>query len=199
MTSRTGSRYAFDPGAFSLELLLTGGPEPWEHYEILDAPAVLADWLTGSRLAAFAPLTVDDLRIRPAELTRIKAFRDALWRIVPSVVDGDWRVVPQTGRDPADVALINDSVGTPPRPRLDPVSGKRGWATPVTGTQVLAAAAADAIDLLGGDRLGRLRQCQGGRCYLVFLDTSRPGNRRWCSMQHCGNLHKVSSYRSRRD
>ncbi|MDI5982688.1 CGNR zinc finger domain-containing protein, partial [Amycolatopsis magusensis] len=29
------------------------------------------------------------------------------------------------------------------------------------------------------------------------LDTSRPGNRRWCSMQRCGNRNKVKAYRER--
>jgi predicted RNA-binding Zn ribbon-like protein len=31
----------------------------------------------------------------------------------------------------------------------------------------------------------------------MFYDTSRPGNRRWCSMQRCGNRHKVGNYRTR--
>jgi predicted RNA-binding Zn ribbon-like protein len=39
--------------------------------------------------------------------------------------------------------------------------------------------------------------CEGDDCYLMFFDTSRPGNRRWCSMQRCGNRHKVGAYRSR--
>ena len=32
---------------------------------------------------------------------------------------------------------------------------------------------------------------------LLFVDQSRPGSRRWCSMQRCGNLAKVRSYRDR--
>ncbi|MEE1805114.1 CGNR zinc finger domain-containing protein, partial [Streptomyces sp. BE133] len=28
-------------------------------------------------------------------------------------------------------------------------------------------------------------------------DTSRPGRRRWCAMERCGNLHKVRAHRAR--
>nr|WP_246591510.1 CGNR zinc finger domain-containing protein [Aminobacter anthyllidis] len=39
----------------------------------------------------------------------------------------------------------------------------------------------------------RLRSCP--RCGWLFLDTSRGGKRRWCSMQTCGNREKVSRHR----
>jgi predicted RNA-binding Zn ribbon-like protein len=38
----------------------------------------------------------------------------------------------------------------------------------------------------------RLRKC--GQCVLHFLDTSKKGTRRWCSMQMCGNRLKVAAY-----
>ncbi len=190
MTGGDGVTYLFDPGSFCLELLLTGGPPPWDRHEILHTPADLTGWLTGSRLALGQPLGADDLRIRPAELRRVRELRDALWRAVPAVIRGD---LPAAG----DVAVINAGAGEPPRTRLDPATGVRDWAAPVTGTQVLGAAAREAIELLGTDLSSRVRQCEGVRCYLIFLDTSRPGNRRWCSMQRCGNRHKVNSYRRR--
>lgn len=39
----------------------------------------------------------------------------------------------------------------------------------------------------------RLRSCP--RCDWLFLDTSRGGKRRWCSMRVCGNREKVSRHR----
>ncbi|TIU06903.1 MAG: CGNR zinc finger domain-containing protein, partial [Mesorhizobium sp.] len=33
------------------------------------------------------------------------------------------------------------------------------------------------------------------RCGWLFLDTSRGGKRRWCSMRTCGNREKVSRHR----
>jgi predicted RNA-binding Zn ribbon-like protein len=41
----------------------------------------------------------------------------------------------------------------------------------------------------------RVRQC--GNCVLHFLDTSKKGTRRWCSMQLCGNRVKVAAYAKR--
>ena len=38
----------------------------------------------------------------------------------------------------------------------------------------------------------RVRKC--GQCVLHFLDTSKKGTRRWCSMQLCGNRLKVAAY-----
>ncbi|MBS1851547.1 MAG: CGNR zinc finger domain-containing protein [Acidobacteria bacterium] len=42
----------------------------------------------------------------------------------------------------------------------------------------------------------RIRKC--GQCVLHFLDTSKKGTRRWCSMQLCGNRLKVAAYSRRR-
>lgn len=41
----------------------------------------------------------------------------------------------------------------------------------------------------------RVRKC--GECVLHFLDTSKKGTRRWCSMQLCGNRLKVAAYARR--
>jgi predicted RNA-binding Zn ribbon-like protein len=43
----------------------------------------------------------------------------------------------------------------------------------------------------------RVRQCSADNCLIVYLDTSRPGRRRWCAMQRCGNRHKVAEHRAR--
>ncbi|TKT69418.1 CGNR zinc finger domain-containing protein [Aquamicrobium sp. LC103] len=43
----------------------------------------------------------------------------------------------------------------------------------------------------------RLHACP--RCGWLFVDTSRGGRRRWCSMQTCGNREKASRHRLRAD
>jgi hypothetical protein len=61
----------------------------------------------------------------------------------------------------------------------------------------LATVAVDAVELLGaGD--GRLRLCEGPGCSLLFHDGSRPGRRRWCSTERCGNRFNTATYRRRR-
>ena len=61
----------------------------------------------------------------------------------------------------------------------------------------LAAVALDAVELLSLDD-GRLRLCEGPGCSLVFYDSSRPGTRRWCSTERCGNRVNTTTYRRRR-
>src|SRR5215469_1506258 len=41
----------------------------------------------------------------------------------------------------------------------------------------------------------RARKCD--QCVLHFVDTSKKGTRRWCSMQLCGNRLKVAAYAAR--
>ncbi len=48
-----------------------------------------------------------------------------------------------------------------------------------------------AAELLTSDQLNRVGKCAGDSCGWLFLDTSRSGRRRWCEMQHCGNLAKA--------
>ena len=62
----------------------------------------------------------------------------------------------------------------------------------------LSAIARDAIDLLTGPLGHRIRVCAAPECELLFVDASRPGTRRWCSMQRCGNLTKVRAHRRTR-
>ncbi len=50
--------------------------------------------------------------------------------------------------------------------------------------------AAELVELLD-QRGDRIRGCANPDCVLWFLDTTRPGTRRWCSMAACGNRDKA--------
>lgn len=52
------------------------------------------------------------------------------------------------------------------------------------------ACAAQLVALLESHG-ARVRACANAECVLWFLDTSRPGTRRWCSMAGCGNRDKA--------
>ena len=43
---------------------------------------------------------------------------------------------------------------------------------------------------------GRVRKCEA--CIVHFVDTSKKGSRRWCSMNICGNKIKVAAYQQRK-
>jgi predicted RNA-binding Zn ribbon-like protein len=56
---------------------------------------------------------------------------------------------------------------------------------------------ADGVaELLSEVERSRLRKCEA--CVVHFVDTSKKGSRRWCSMNLCGNKHKVASYQRRK-
>jgi predicted RNA-binding Zn ribbon-like protein len=67
----------------------------------------------------------------------------------------------------------------------------------VRATQALSTLAPEMIDLLSGPLSGRIRECASDNCALVFVDSSRPGARRWCAMQRCGNRDKLRALRAR--
>jgi len=56
---------------------------------------------------------------------------------------------------------------------------------------------ADAVDLLTGIALERVKRCPAHDCQWFFFDTSRNGTRRWCAMSDCGTKDKVQRYRDR--
>jgi predicted RNA-binding Zn ribbon-like protein len=51
------------------------------------------------------------------------------------------------------------------------------------------------VDLLHGESLGRLGECE--RCRWLFLDTSANRSRRWCSMDACGGIEKMRRHRAK--
>jgi predicted RNA-binding Zn ribbon-like protein len=72
------------------------------------------------------------------------------------------------------------------RPGLAPAR----WRDPDAVTAFLAMLSIEAFFGLPRERV---RSCP--RCGWLFLDTSRGGKRRWCSMRICGNREKVSRHR----
>lgn len=61
---------------------------------------------------------------------------------------------------------------------------------------LLAPLAHSAAMLFATANRERVRKCE--QCVLHFLDTSKKGTRRWCSMQLCGNRLKVAAYAARK-
>jgi predicted RNA-binding Zn ribbon-like protein len=55
-----------------------------------------------------------------------------------------------------------------------------------------------AAELLASADIGRIRECAGDQCTWMFLDNSRAGTRRWCSMTSCGNRAKARRHYHRK-
>jgi predicted RNA-binding Zn ribbon-like protein len=169
-------------GSLALDLVATVADRPGAHRERLKTADDLDRWLVEAGLGTAPKASADDL-------TDAQQLREAVWSLVErSLADGSPR--------PADRRLVNEwAARHPPLPQLGP-----GW-TPVSDGRndvggALSAVALDAVDLLAGPDRTRIRRC--GRCTLHFVDRSRPGNRRWCSMELCGNRSKAEAYRDRR-
>ena len=65
------------------------------------------------------------------------------------------------------------------------------------GRALLGHVARRAVALLAGQEGGVIRQCAGDGCAILFVDQSRAGGRRWCSMSACGNRAKAAAFRRR--
>jgi predicted RNA-binding Zn ribbon-like protein len=147
----------------------------------------LGEWLAEPPLAA-----VMTVPVAARELAAAKTLRQAIWDAAHAQA--------ARHRLPAGaVAIINRAAAAAPLvPELVADGTTAGWATPVRATQALSTLAREMIELLSGPLSGRIRECASDDCPLVFVDTSRPGARRWCAMERCGNRHKLRALRARR-
>jgi predicted RNA-binding Zn ribbon-like protein len=182
-----GGSFWFDAGAVCLDFAHTGGDGQYARFETLHEPADLGEWLAEPPLEAVmtAPLTA-------LELTAAKALRQAIWDAAHARAAD--RPLPAGA-----VATINGAAaGAPLVPELTADDTTAGWVPPVRATQALSTLAREMIELLSGPLSGRIRECASDNCPMVFVDSSRPGARRWCSMERCGNRHKLRALRARR-
>lgn len=81
-----------------------------------------------------------------------------------------------------------------PIPNLTP-QGTLRWHSDDPVAAALSLIARDALDLATSPAAARIRDCATPSCGVLFLDNSRPGTRRWCSMDTCGNRAKKNTLR----
>lgn len=94
-----------------------------------------------------------------------------------------------------DVAALNSALARAPmRHTLTAVDDGFGWrleADRRPAASLLAPVLWSAGDLLVSPEVARIRHCANAKCLWLFLDDSKNGSRRWCSMQLCGNRAKA--------
>ena len=140
-----------------------------------------------------AQLTTASSTVTPAELAGARRLREAIYRLVMATI---------THQSPApnDIALVNRWARIPePVPTLLWKDGQLHLQekTSQPALAALSVIARDAILLLGSQTILRVKECARPDCTLLFLDASRSGRRRWCSMDACGNRAKTVDYRKR--
>lgn len=149
-----------------------------EPRELLARPADLDRWLTSSGLAVRPPRSTE------AELQLARSLREAVYMIA-------------TGDDSAAARkrLNTAAALTAAKPQLS-AAGKLQLLG--DAGEILATVAREAVALFGSAERSRIRQCDGDGCAILYLDLSRSGRRRWCSMSGCGNRAKAREFRKRR-
>jgi predicted RNA-binding Zn ribbon-like protein len=178
------ARFIFISGRLCIDFTQTGGETGnrayWERFH---QPSDLADWFAES------PLQMDNVHVSAEEFETALSLREAIWRAAEAIRQNKPPL-------PEDVSLINRVASTPDLPpQLIPEDLEQAWYSPATAAAALSTIARDAIDLFSSELRFRIRVCENSNCGLMFVDTSRPGKRRWCLMKRCGNMAKTSQYR----
>jgi predicted RNA-binding Zn ribbon-like protein len=162
-------------------------PEP--DNELLKTAADIGNWLNASGLAGARQAAAVTRMAGGQFVERIHAVREASAQVLGSIAANEAPAAEALRFLYASAArgLEGGAVeldGTTPNLAL------ARWRDPDAVTAVLAMLSIQGSFTLSRERL---RSCP--RCGWLFLDTSRGGKRRWCSMQVCGNREKVSRHR----
>ena len=173
-------------GRLCLDFAQTGDMGWGTKYERLTSPSELQRWLS------LSPLQLSRVRVASEDLRRAKMLRRAIWRMAEAVLaDTAPRIV--------DIRLINGSACQPNLVReLDGNATSMRWRHP-TAAAAFATIAQDAVVLFADlAQRARLRRCEHPRCRVIFYDDSRPGLRRWCASNRCGDRIRARMYRDRK-
>jgi predicted RNA-binding Zn ribbon-like protein len=177
-------------GRLVIDLLNTVSAREGLPVDLLDNPEDLPVWadVVGLPYAR-------DIGVRSeSELADLREFREVLreglrrWRDSDSTSPGlISRLNRELARDPRHVSL-----------RLD--DGAVVTEMVSTGgalDRLCADVAASLAMMLGRDDRSRYRSCANETCRFTFYDDSKPGTRRWCSMELCGGRAKARAFRLR--
>ena len=203
------SHFVFDGGTLALDLLNTWRFNADQPLDLLQSPEDLVIWLAAAGLpdgayCAELPSSPPNRRILLDEALWLR--RDILL-IVQSLVAGELpppytvdalnRILTESG-----TSFRLDSLTIPPegdqeeRMEGQLVLNVHEHISSVLG--VLQPIALSTARIVTEANPTRIRQCASSNCMYWFLDTSKSGRRRWCSMSRCGNRAKVAKhYRQR--
>jgi predicted RNA-binding Zn ribbon-like protein len=160
----------------------------WEEFVAFLVDARL---ISQERAARLRPLLLNEPQAVDAVLLRLRRLRESLRAIFAAVVDE--RRFPASWVEPIN-EILRITEG-----HDELVSRNGDWLLQFVAREsglewLLAAVARSAAELLVEGRQAPIRRCANPACRLFFYDDSRTHRRRWCSMQRCGNRHKVAAF-----
>jgi predicted RNA-binding Zn ribbon-like protein len=180
-------RFLFGAGRLCLDFTRTVRERRGETTEGLALPADLVRWAQEAHL----PVRLREKRLTKANMESARQLREAVYSVVRARAAGK---IPDAD---AIERLNAHAAHAPPVPHLLQDGTELEWAAADPFEAALALIARDAVELVASPMIGRVRECADPRCTSLFLDTSRPGKRRWCSAMPCANRQKVRAYRAR--
>jgi predicted RNA-binding Zn ribbon-like protein len=183
-------------GVLALDFINTVDPRhAAERGEYIPDYTALAEW--AEHAGALEPPTTDRLRraagkqapAATAVHRRALALREVSYRAIAAHLHS-------RPASPADLESVSQEIAMAragERLRHDGRSFSLGHFAPGEPLETpLWAVALSLGELLVSVDLSRVRECPGeDGCGWLFLDTSKNGGRRWCSMQVCGNRAKA--------
>jgi predicted RNA-binding Zn ribbon-like protein len=175
-------RFHWKSGRLCLDFVATVGERWRRSFERLLEPEDLARWMLETGMLRDAP------RVSARQLAAARVLREAINRLARPGVE----------LRPGDREELNRWAARAPLAPQLAAGGELAWVAARPAEAILATVARDAVDLLSGPLAGRIRECGAPDCALLFVDASRPGRRRWCSTEACGNRTRTKAYRQRR-
>jgi len=177
-------------GRLAIDLLNTVSARDGAAVDLFEHPEDLSDWAEVVGVPYAAEIGLHSA----AALEDLRQFREVLreglrrWRegqpTSPGLIT---RLNHELARDPRHVtlelhdgALVTEMVSTG-----DPLD------------RLYADLAASIAMMLARDDRTRYRACANEACRFTFYDDSKPGTRRWCSMELCGGRAKARAFRLR--
>ncbi|MFC7490848.1 MULTISPECIES: CGNR zinc finger domain-containing protein [unclassified Knoellia] len=151
--------------------------------ERIPTPQRLVDWLAVNGLAVGS--------CTPAQLDLARELRESIHAAATAAAL-------QKSLPKAAVRVINDCSFQGRAAAILTTKGTRLWrlSSPASVEDALSVIAADAIDIIAGERDGQLALCASATCRAAFFDTSQSRSRRWCDMNTCGNRQKKARFRA---
>lgn len=176
--------------------------------DLLETPESFLGWMrridarsVEPSMEELAPRDLPGLRLLTVEARQL---RQALVTLLRWVADGEdaegSHAEPVDGeRFDAGAAFTIDRAlgGASATYRLAGLDGVRTCFDRTSPFAILTPITLSALEVVRNADPARLRECDADGCVRWFVDTSKGGRRRWCSMARCGNRAKVARYRRR--
>ena len=199
-------QFEYSAGALSLDFVNTVwerpgylSPAPSPPLELLNNVSVLMEWVSGAEIfpqeeiASVRRSFFEDPASGPKLLRELIAFRELYFQAILTIIKGQplpdeilSRLNAQFRKLPATI-VVRD--GEAHKVTFDDVDGDP--------RRIVNTIVSDSQWVLTSEDHSRLRICGASDCGWVFLDRSKGGRRRWCSMSGCGNREKVSKFLER--